>query len=69
MIILNRKSHFKRFFFNNNLDIKVVIAINYTKYNNDKLSFYQLKYFNKRIYKNKKKYKNTYNRWYIQLHL
>lgn len=42
MIILNRKSHFKKFFLYNNLDRKVIITINNIRYNNNKLRFYGL---------------------------
>lgn len=61
MIILNKKSYLKKNFFYNNLDRNIIMIVNNIKYNNNKLNFYQLKYFNKNIQK-KKYIENIYNR-------
>lgn len=51
MLILSRKSYFKKFFLQNNLDRKVIIAVSDIEYNNDELSLHWFKYFYKHICK------------------
>lgn len=40
IIILNKKSYLKKFFFYNNLDRNITIIVNDIKYNNNKLNLY-----------------------------
>ena len=40
MIIFSRKSYLEKFFFNNDLNKNIIMAINNTRYNNDELSLY-----------------------------
>lgn len=54
MIIFSRKSYLEKFFFNNDLNKNIIMAINNTRYNNDELSLYQLEHFNKNTWKKKK---------------
>lgn len=47
MLILGGKNHLEKFFLKNNLEENVILAVSNIGYNNDELSLYWLKHFDK----------------------